>query len=173
MSIVFAEGYLKKVYAPTLMFPLVTVGVEVMNFLFSLVSLFLLALFLGVKITIGLLLLPVALILTTFFILGVVLILSIVNVYYRDTTHIVQIMFVGLFYLTPIVYKPELFSSDKMFLIKLNPFSYFIGLFHTIIYEGKFPEASSWLICGSFAAISLILGILVFSLKEKEVIYRL
>lgn len=95
-----------------MIFPIATVGVEAVNFLFSLVSLSVLALFLGARVSWGLLFLPVALLCTVLFVLGIILIVSIVNVYFRDLFHILQIVFTGLFYLVPIIYKKELLIGN-------------------------------------------------------------
>ena len=149
------------------------VGVEAANFLFSLTSLFLLALFLGARASWGLLFLPLALILTLLFILGIILIAAIITVYFRDLFHILQIVFVGLFYLVPIIYKKEFFGSDLLIVLQLNPFFYFIQLFQQIIYEARIPDASLWLTCSILMIVSLTIGLLVFKLKEKDVIYRL
>jgi ABC-type polysaccharide/polyol phosphate export permease len=174
MSIINAEGYLKKVYVPKLLFPLATVGVETANFLFSLISLFVLALFLGAKASWGLLFLPFALMMTSLFIFGIIAIVSIVTVYFRDLAHILTIVFLGLFYLTPIMYKKELITNGTlMAAIKMNPFYYYIELFHQIIYEAKIPDVSLWLICGAMMIVSLIVGMFVFSLREKDIVYRL
>jgi ABC-type polysaccharide/polyol phosphate export permease len=174
MSIVSAEGYLKKVYVPKLIFPIKTVGIEMINFLFSFSSLSLLALLLGAKIGWVWLLLPAALSLTAFFVLGFSIILSIITVYFRDLSHITQIVFFGLFYLTPIIYKEELLNSkDMLVIVQLNPFYYFIELFHKIIYEGITPSLSTWLMCGGLVAVSMIIGLIVFYFKERDVIYRL
>jgi ABC-2 type transport system permease protein/lipopolysaccharide transport system permease protein len=175
MSLVHAEGYLKKVYVPKFMFPLVTVGVEVVNFLLSLVSLFVLALVLGAQISPALLTLPLALLLTAFFVLGLVLVASMLTVYFRDLAYILQIGFMGLFYLTPIVYPVQLLEGNQLLLtiIKLNPFFYFVELFHRIIYEARMPEGSLWLICLGLAGLSMIAGFLIFSARERDFIYRL
>jgi ABC-type polysaccharide/polyol phosphate export permease len=173
-SIVLGEAYLKKMYVPKLIFPLVIVGVEVVNFLLSLLSLFVVAALLGAKISWGLLTLPLALLLTALFLFGLALILSILTVYFRDLSHILQITFTGLFYLTPIVYQVEFLSNNLLRkLIQLNPFFYFVELFHQIIYQAKFPAASLWLMCLGLTLLSLFLGFVAFNSKEKDVIYRL
>ncbi|MBI2757983.1 MAG: ABC transporter permease [Chloroflexi bacterium] len=175
VSLVVGEGYLKKVYVPRFLFPLVIVGVEVVNFLLSLISLFFVALLLGAKISWALLALPFALLLTALFILGLVLIASILTVYFRDLSHIIQISFTALFYLTPIIYPVEFLSKSPllMIVIKWNPFFYFVELFHTIIYQAKVPDISLWLISLGLTTISLALGFVIFSSREKDVIYRL
>lgn len=173
MSIINAENYLKKVYIPKIVFPLVTLGVEVVNFFFSLVSLFVLAFFFGAQFGWSLLLLPFALLVLSMFLFGVAMLLSIVTVFFRDLSHILQIVLLGLFYLTPILYPVSLLSEGLLKLIELNPFYYFITLFHLIIFDAKFPASTDWLICISLAVVSVVLGVVVFQKYEKDVIYRL
>ena len=175
MSLVWAERYLKKIYIPKLIFPIVIVSVEVVNFLFSLISMFLLAIFLGAKVTWALVTLPIALLVTALFLLGLTLMVSIINIYFRDLSHIIQVAFAGLFYLTPIVYPVEFLAKGSFLyiLVRLNPFFYFVELFHSIIYRAEFPSAVAWLICLSLMLLSLISGLILFSSKEKDVIYRL
>ena len=173
MSIINAESYLKKVYIPKLLFPLVTLGVEIVNFFFSLISLFILAIFFGAKIGWSLLLLPLALLLLALFLLGIVMLLSIMTVFFRDLSHILQIGLLGLFYLTPVLYPITLLSGNLLTLIKFNPFYYFISLFHSIIYEATLPGWPEWLTCIGLTAFSLILGLVAFQKKEQDVIYRL
>ncbi len=173
MSIILAEGYLKKVYLPKIVFPLVTLGVEITNFMFSLVSLFILALFFGAKLGWSLLLLPFALLLLSLFLLGMILLLSILTVFFRDLSHILQIGLLGLFYLTPILYPISFLSGRLLNFIKFNPFYYFINLFHLIVYEATLPSWFDWGVCLGLTVVSLILGVLVFQKKEQDVIYRL
>lgn len=173
MSIILAEGYLKKVYIPKIVFPLVTLGVEMTNFLFSLVSLFVLTFFFGAKLGWSLLLLPFALLLLSLFLLGLILLLSILTVFFRDMSHILGIGLLGLFYLTPVIYPISFLSGKLLILIKFNPFYYFITLFHLIIYEATPPGWFEWLVCIGLTAVSLILGVVVFQKKEQDVIYRL
>jgi len=175
MALVWAEKYLKKIYIPRLIFPIVVVSVEVVNFLLSLISMFFLALFFGAKISWALVTLPIALLMTALFLLGLVLVVSMINVYFRDLSHIVQVVFAGLFYLTPIVYPLEFLSKDSLLytVVRLNPFFYFVELFHAIIYRAEFPTAMAWLICFALTLLSLFIGLAIFSSKEKDVIYRL
>ncbi len=173
MSIILAEGYLKKVYIPKIVFPLVTLGVEIINFLFSLISLFILALFFGAKLGWSLLLLPFALLLLSLFLLGLILLLSILTVFFRDMSHILGIGLLGLFYLTPVIYPISFLSGKLLVLIKFNPFYYFITLFHLIVYEATPPGWFEWGVCIALTTVSLILGVLVFQKKEQDVIYRL
>ena len=173
MSIILAENYLKKVYIPKIVFPIVTLGVEVVNFLFSLTSLFVVAFFLGAKFGWSLLLLPIALLLLALFLFGIIMLLSMLTIFFRDLSHILQIALLGLFYLTPIIYPATLLSDNLLMLIKFNPFFHFITLFHFIIYEAKAPGLFEWSICIVLTIVSLVFGLIVFQKNEKDVIYRL
>lgn len=175
MTLVVSERFLKKVYMPKLIFPIVVVSVEAINFLLSLLSLFFLAIFFGAKVSWVLLTLPLALLLTVLFLLGLVMLVSMVNVYFRDLFHILQVVFTGLFYLTPIVYPLEFVVNNPLlsFIVKLNPFLYFIELFHSIIYRSELPDLIAWTNCIALTLISLLVGSLIFSAKEKDVVYRL
>jgi ABC-type polysaccharide/polyol phosphate export permease len=173
MSIIGAESFLKKVYIPKMLFPMVTIGVELVNFSFNLISLFILAIFFGAKLGWSLLLLPFALLLLVLFLLGIVLIASVLTVFFRDFSHILQVGLVGLFYLTPIMYPISLLSGKLLTVIKFNPFYYFIVLFHNIIYDSIMPASYVWLTCVGFAVLSMGIGVVIFYIKERDIIYRL
>ncbi|MBE0669168.1 MAG: ABC transporter permease [Anaerolineales bacterium] len=175
MALISAERFLKKVYIPKIIFPIAIVSVEAINFLLSLISLFFLAIFLGAKISWVLFTLPLALLITALFLLGLVMFVSMLNVYFRDLFHIVQVVFTGLFYLTPIVYPLEFVLNSPLLsvVVRLNPFLYFIELFHSIIYRAEIPGVTTWGICIVLTLTSMFIGSLVFFAKENDVVYRL
>jgi ABC-type polysaccharide/polyol phosphate export permease len=173
-SLVSAEGYLKKVYLPKQIFPMSVLGVEIVNFSLSLTSLFVLAVVLGATPNLSWLLLPLAIFLLAVCLLGIILATSIVTIYFRDFSHILQIGMTGLFYITPVIYQLSLVEGTRLEqLIRLNPFFYFIQLFHQIIKDATVPSATSWLVCVLLAVVSYTLGVFVFRIKENDIIYRL
>lgn len=172
-SLLQAEAYLKKVYIPKTLFPLVTLGIEVVNFLLSLISLFFLAFIFGSKFSLNIIYLPLALFVTCIFLFGLILIVSLTTVFFRDLLHIIQIIMLGMFYLTPILYSKTMLSESIQALVDYNPFYYFINLFHLIIYEGKFPTFASWWPCIILAIGTLSIGVFIFYKKEDDIIYRL
>lgn len=173
-SLVGAEGYLKKVYLPKQIFPMSVLGVEIVNFLLSLISLFALAIFLGATPNPSWVLLPFAIFLLAVFLLGIILATSIVTIYFRDFSHILQIVMTGLFYVTPIIYPMSLIAGTRLEqLIRLNPFFYFIEMFHLIIKDATAPSGFNWLICLILALGSYSIGVVVFRFKENDIIYRL
>ena len=80
--------------------------------------------------------------------LGIALFLSVVNVYFRDTQHLIAILLMVLFYLTPIVY-PIKYVPDTATVFgitiplgeiyRLNPLVVIVGAFRDVLYDLRFP----------------------------------
>jgi ABC-type polysaccharide/polyol phosphate export permease len=172
-SLVNAEGFLKKVYLPKMVFPLITTSTETINFLFSLSSLYLLALLLGSEITWRLLLLPLALLITFIFVLGMSILLAVITVYFRDLTQIVSVVFTALFYTVPIVYPLHLISPEIQKYFLLNPFYYFINLYRKIIYGHQEIVVIEWFIPLAIALAIYAIAMFALMKKDKDIIYRL
>ena len=94
---------------------------------------------------------PVALLLVgmlTLFVTGLGLAFSVLNVYFRDVQHLVNILFQVWFYLTPIVYPIDLvpvrhviFGRDlpTRALLELNPMVGFVEAFRDLLYDLRLP----------------------------------
>jgi ABC-type polysaccharide/polyol phosphate export permease len=173
ISIIAAEDYLKKIYVPKFLFPLVTVTSETVNFVFSLVALFILGVLLKMHVGWAIVLLPAAIGLTFLFSLGIGLILSVATVYVRDLSHITSVLLSALFYLVPIIYPIDFIPEAYRGYFWYNPFFYFINLFRRLIYENVFPSAFEWIVPLGLSLCVVVIGQVVLFLKEGDLIYRL
>ena len=99
-------GLVKKVYLPREIFPLASVGGALFNFMVQSIVLILGIIFLASVPFNGndLWLVPLSIALLVIFSTGVGLVLSAVNVYFRDVQHFVEIGTMVLFWASPIVY---------------------------------------------------------------------
>ena len=172
-SIIDGEYFLKKVAIPSTFFPVVTVITEAVNFVLCLCSLALLGYFIGLSLNASLLLLPVALALTTAFVIAISIVVSVSTVYFRDLTHILGIFLNCLFYLTPIFYSAAQVPDGVRVLFLLNPICYFLDYFRIIIYDGRFPSFLESLAPLAISIFSLLSALIVLKLKGRELIYRL
>ena len=173
-SIVFSEGFLKKVYLPKLLFPVVFVTTETINFIFSLVSLFILALLLGSdQVSWRSVYLPFAIIITYIFVLGCVTLLSVAMVYFRDLSQIIMVLFSALFYLVPILYPLDMIPREFHTLYLINPLYYFIMLFRKVIYEKGPMTSGDWLIPLAIGIVTLAIGLFFLMKQDRDIIYRL
>ncbi len=168
-----AEGFLKKVYIPKLLFPLVLVSTETINFSLSIVSLYLFGLVLGSTFSWTVVYLPLVILITFIFNLGCVILIGIGTIYFRDLNHITVIIFQALFYLVPIVYSVEMFPEAARKLFYYNPFYYFINLFRIVIYGQPSMTWLDWLIPLGLALGVLLLGLFLLKLRDREIVYRL
>lgn len=145
-SVVGSAGLIKKVYFPRDALPVSVVLSNLVNFLIALPVFFFLALISGVKPTWWLLLLPIPILIEVIFALGVVLILSTLEVFYRDTHMLMDAVMQAWFFLTPIIYPIKRLPSQvslmgvefnpQVWLFRLNPMASIINTYQDILYYG-------------------------------------
>ena len=160
-------GIIKKVYFPRLILPISIVSSALVNFLISCIIILLFVIFGGVGLNINILWLPVIAIIQSIFCLGVLLIFSSINVYVRDIEYILGFIINLLFYLTPIVYRVDMFPEAYRWLLYLNPMTHFVDAYRNIFYYQVSPHFSSLGTMLGISVIMLIIGYMVYSKLEK------
>ena len=108
--------------------------------------------------------------------LGVAMVLSVANVYFRDTAQFVGIGMQIWFYATPILYPPTLVSERAaeydfplLFLYRLNPMERFSVVFRNFFYDNRMPALADLAYCVGAAAVSLAVGIWVYSTFQARI----
>lgn len=167
-SIINNGNLVKKVYFPREILPLSLIFSNFVNFLITFIVLFLAIMVFQVKIGIAILFLPVILILLLGITIGLSLILSSLNVYYRDISHFVEILFMIWFYLTPIVYSVELIPQKFKTIILLNPLSLVVESVRDCVLYNRIPNGKYLLGMLAYALVLLVLGFKIFRDKEKS-----
>ena len=173
IALITNESLFKKIYLPKQLFIISIIISTLIDSLLSTVCLFIITLFIGVKISIVLLLLPVAFLVLITFSLGLALILSIATVYYRDVQHLIGTLLQILYFATPIIYPINIIPIEFHYIFDWNPMSFFIELFRDPIYLHKLPKVNSILICSFLSLVSIMSGIYFFRSNDKKVIFRL
>lgn len=164
---------INKVYMPKFIYPFSRVLSCGVNFLFSLVALYIVIIFSGMKITyhhIGLLFGIGCLFI---FISGLSLILASLMVFFRDTQFLYSIVLTIWTYITPIFYPENILPSQMKMVLEFNPMYHFIRFIRVIILNNGFPDALAWVYCALFAIISLLIGTLVFKKTQNQFILYL
>jgi lipopolysaccharide transport system permease protein len=93
---------------------------------------------------------------------GMGLMLSALNVYFRDVEHFMAIALMIWFYLTPIIYPIATAGRFAKF-IKLNPMTEMTNCFRAVLYYGRLPSVVDVSYFGAFALAALVVGWVVFS----------
>jgi lipopolysaccharide transport system permease protein len=180
-SIVMNAGLIQKVYFSRIVLPLSSVGSAAYNWLFEMAVLLVALSVVGGFVLPWIPLTVVAMVLLALFATGLALMLSIANVYFRDTQYFITILLQIWMYLTPIIY-PEstvqrgsesvggLLGTNVTLadLYNLNPMEHFVALFRELLYDNRWPDGIEWIICGAWALGSLVVGVLVFSRNERK-----
>lgn len=167
-SILAGKDLIKKIYFPRLIMPLAVVNSAFMNMLFSMVIVFLALIISGIGLSKYIFLLPIIMILEYLLALGLALIFSALNVFFRDLEHILGIVIMGWFYLTPIVYTVDMIPEKYLGVFYLNPMTSIIMAYRDILYYKQMPQFE---ILGQIFLWSLgfiLIGYLVFQKLQKR-----
>lgn len=166
-------GLLKRVYIPRATYIVAVVGNGLVNFLVSILPLILIVLAFQHPISATWLFLPASILILATFTLGLALLLATAAVFFTDSIDIYQIVIQAGFFLTPIMYPPEVLPEPLSGWLLLNPFFVMIELFRTPIYADSIPDAG--MIVGGviLALATLLIGWTVFTRKADQLAYRL
>jgi len=145
-SVVGNGNLIKKVFFPREILPIASVLSNLVNFLLALVVLFVALIVFGAKISSDIWLLPIVISVQFVFILGIVLFLSTLHVFYRDTIMIVDVVLLAAFFLTPVFYPMDIVpkNSDILgftidvhrWLRILNPMASLVTTYRNLFYFG-------------------------------------
>jgi ABC-type polysaccharide/polyol phosphate export permease len=110
-SITGSGAIIDKVYFPREVLPLSAVAANLVNFLLSLLVFLPLAWLLGAQFSAWTLALPAIVVVQVVLVTGLALLLSALNVFYRDTELVLEVGITAWFFLTPIFYELELLPN--------------------------------------------------------------
>ncbi|HEX5069601.1 MAG TPA: ABC transporter permease [Vicinamibacterales bacterium] len=126
---------------PVLILPVVTVASNLVHFVLSLPILIGLLLVTHVPLTAVALLLPGLIAIEFVLILGFAYPVATVNVWFRDTSHVLRIALQLLFYMTPIFYETSTVPANLQWWYRVNPLTHLVGAYRAILMRGELPDA--------------------------------
>ena len=172
MSIVSNASLINKVYVPKYIYPFSRVLSCGVNFLLSLVALYIMIICTGMRITVNHIFVLYGVVCTFIFTLGVAFLLSALMVYFRDIQFLYGVFLQMWIYLTPLFYPESILHGWVMQIVKFNPMYHFIRFVRTIILNGVLPEFKAWVFCAVFAVLPFIAGYWVFrKLQRRFILY--
>ncbi len=169
LSVVNNGGLVTKIYFPREVLPLAAVGAAFFDLLMASVIFILMILFYKVPINVNILYLVVIVPSLFFLTTGISLVLSTLNVLFRDIRFIVPLVLQIWLYLSPVIYSQNQVPKKYQFFMKLNPVAPLIEGFRDVTVFGKSPDTLS-------LAIGVVVSILIFLagywfFKSKERIF--
>jgi ABC-2 type transport system permease protein len=165
------SNLIRKVYFFRAALPASVVLANGVNFLVGLGLLLVFLVVVGVDFWGTIWLLPVPLLALLLLSLGLALLTSVANLYYRDTQYLVGLLTMAWFYATPIIYPLSFVArvgEPWLTLYRLNPATALIETFRAILYDGRPPSTFdlAWSLGSAFAV--LVVGWLVFQRAEPH-----
>ncbi|MBI4215423.1 MAG: ABC transporter permease [Parcubacteria group bacterium] len=115
----------------------------------------------------GITALPLAILGQTILLIGISLITSALETFYRDIKYLVEIALLILFYLTPIIYEISILSPLMSNIVLWNPLTGIMALYR-LAFLGVLPISPAWLAVHSVEILLILAaGIMVFNKVKK------
>lgn len=179
-SLLANAGLVQKVHFTRIVLPLSYVGSVGFNWLFEMGILLIALTVVGAFVLPWIPLMLVTMAILAVFAAGLALMLSVANVYFRDTQYFMSIIMQIWFYLTPVIYPINLVEDQSenigglfgtsitlVDVYQINPLQRFVDVFRQMLYDNRWPDGNDFLACVLWAAVSLTLGLLIFRRNEK------
>lgn len=169
-SVVANAGLVTKVYFPRVILPVASVLSSLVNYLLALPVFIVVALVSGSTLHLSMLFLPIAVLIQTILSIGLALMLSTLNVFYRDTQFIVDLGMLALFFITPIWYDVSAIevTGFALWVRRLNPMASLVTIYQELMYHGRVTAFDFWLRTAVTAVGVLIVGYVVFRRYEAR-----
>ena len=179
-SLVSNAGLIQKVYFPRIVLPLSLANATFFTWMLEMAVLVVALSLLGSFVLPWLPLVALFMVVFGLFSVGLAMVFSIINVYFRDLSYLLTIVLQFWFYLTPILYPVELVETQSyklgglvgtpitlLDLYTLNPVEGFIEIFRNLLYDNRAPELSTVLIALGWTVIAFGAGAWMYARKEK------
>jgi len=180
-SLVSNAGLIQKVYFPRIVLPLALTNATFFTWALEMGVLVLALSLLGAFVLPWIPLVVVFMVVFAVFSVGLGMIFSIINVYFRDLAYLLTIVLQFWFYLTPILYPIELVVTQSeqlgsllgtpltlLDVYSLNPVQGFIEIFRNLLYDNRMPELATVVVALGWAIVAFVVGAWMYAKKEKQ-----
>lgn len=167
ISVLSNANMIKKVYFPRIILPISSVTSCLVNFLISCIIILLFCICSGLGFSIYLLWLPLIVIIQYIMLLGFTFILSSIEMYMRDIEHIVNFILSMAFYVTPILYTPDIFPNNLAWVLKLNPMAYLVNAYRSVFFYQEMPDIMGLVVVSIFSIVIFSVGYFIFEKLQK------
>jgi len=155
-----------KIYFPREVFPLVAVLGKAVDLGLGILALIPLYIFYHIHITWLMVIVVPVLVMQICLMLGIALLLSSINVFYRDIRHIVPLLLQVWFFMTPIIYPLNMVPKRYMGIYMLNPMASMMDTYRRVALLGQSPMWDYLGLAAIMSIIALITGYCVFKRQE-------
>ena len=171
-SIVSNGNIIKKVYVPKYIFPVSRVMSALVNFGFAFVAFLLVTVVTRAPLHPTIVLVPIPVLYTFVFSLGLGMLLSSMAVFFRDMQHLYGVALTAWMFFTPIIYPVSILPQRVYHLMHLNPLFHYVGYFRALALDGTVPGLWENVISLGFALFALCVGLYAtMASKDRYILY--
>lgn len=169
-TIVDNSPLIQKVYFPREILVLSIVISNLIQYIITLVILIPGMIYFNIPVTEKIIIMPVLILIQTIFIIGLCYFFSLLYVFYRDMKHIVDVLLIVWFWLTPIVYPLDMVMNrpEIMPVYMLNPMAVLISSYRNILMYDSWPTMNMMIRLVLSAFILFFAGRYFFLKYEKR-----
>ncbi len=172
-SIIGQQNILRQFSVPIEIIPLSSILANFLNFLIGWLFIFPLFLVFHPGI-IGLVpALVICLLLQLVFTCGLGLLLSSLNVFFRDISQLLGVFLMFWFWLTPVFYSGAMIPESFKWLDLANPMAYFVACYRDILYNASAPSGLTSLMVLVWTGVSFFLGWFVFVYCSPKILKKI
>ena len=167
--ILLQQNLVNKIYFPREVVPIAYVTSCFVNMLYCEIVVFAVCIFSGIHFSpLGLLCLPLVMLVEYILALGITMIMSAIDVYFRDLEHILGIMSMAWMFLTPIMYDISIVPESLRPVFMLNPMTSVITAYRDIMYSGGVPKLETLGAAFGMGIFFLVLGFIIFGKLKRR-----
>lgn len=159
-ALVENSALIKKIYFPREILILSTLLAKTFDFFLAGIIFIALMIFFSVPFSAYMLFFFPILLIQFIFMYGLALLLSSLNLFYRDVQFLLNLILTLWFYLTPVIYATEFFPEHYRWIFKINPMSVFINAYRQVLLAGDLPNMGSLAV-----GIGISVGLFIISYK--------
>lgn len=167
-SLTNQANLVSKIYFPREILPISTILASAIDFVIAAALFVVLLIFYQVGITWNLLYAIPILFIEILLLLGFVLLLSMINVWFRDVSHAISLLIQFWMYLTPIIYPLSMVPERFRWLYDLNPMVGIVEGFRSVVLKGEPPPLDLLAISLTISVLLFVVGYVLFKQREFE-----
>ena len=167
--IIQQQAMVNKIYFPREVVPISFVTGAFVNMLYCEIVVFAVSILSKVHFSfLSLLCLPVVMLVEFVLALGITMIVSAVDVYFRDLEHMLGILSMAWMFMTPIMYDISVVPARFVPFFYLNPMTSIVAAYRDIMYYGTVPKLETLGMAAGMGLFFLILGFVIFGRLKRR-----
>jgi len=103
--------------------------------------------------------------------IGTGMVLSSMNVFFRDTSYLYSILTMLIMYMSAIFYSVDIVPENYKIVFLLNPVFCYISYFRCVVLDSAIPSISLHLLCMFYALVMLLLGAMMYWRYRYKFLY--